>query len=116
MLELNDCHRFELPVIAAWTTGPKPFCTDCAERICTPYFLRLALGARVNVLCEQLARIVSLGSGELERRVGVRAEREKFLTTSVLVFQSPPSSTFGRDLKIQTTTVERLKRLLTRLK
>jgi hypothetical protein len=74
VLELNDSHRFELPVIAPGTTGSKPFVADYVERICTPYFLCLAFGARVNVLCEQFARIVPLGSGELERRVRISAE------------------------------------------
>jgi hypothetical protein len=64
VLELRDRHRFESLVLAAGTAGFDPLVRNGIQRICvSPLFLPAA-AAWIDILGQQCARIVSLGSGK----------------------------------------------------
>jgi len=64
VLELRNRHRLELLILAAGTTGFDPLVRNGIQRICVrPLFLPAA-AAWIDILGQQCARIISLGSGE----------------------------------------------------
>ena len=64
VLKLGNRHRLELLVLAAGTTGFDPLVRNGVQRICVSRLFLPAAAAWIDILGQQCARIISLGSGE----------------------------------------------------
>ena len=73
-----------------------------------------ALGAGVNVSCEEFSGLVGLLAGGLEGRVGVDSKGETLLLAGHAVLEPPPLPSLWRDFEVQATAIEVTLSLLAR--
>lgn len=94
----------------------EPFRGDRFEGLRSGAALRLAPGARVDPVGDELPRLIALLSCALECYVWIRAERNQFLAAVHAVLQAPQSAAWWSHQHEESALIEELVRLLDRLR